>query len=137
MLNKRERIVAHLMIEYSPALEARADIGAVCTAAHAALIDAKIFPVAGIRVRAHRADHAIVADGSAENDFLAATMSVGAGRATEDLEAAGDGVFAALQSALSGPLATQHFALSLEIRVIDSALSWKDTPIHARFSGGS
>lgn len=129
--------MAHLNIEYSAGLEARADVASVCSAAHAALISAKIFPVAGIRVRAHRADHAIVADGLAENDFLAATMSVGAGRTTTDLKAAGDLVFAALQDALAGPLATHHFALSLEIRVIDPALSWKDTPIHARLSGKS
>lgn len=129
--------MAHLSIEYSAGLEVRADVPVICTAAHAALIEARIFPVAGIRVRAHRTDHAIVADGLSENDFLAATMSVGAGRTTEDLKAAGDIVFAALQNALAGPLATQHFALSLEIRVIDPALSWKDTPIHARLSGKS
>lgn len=129
--------MAHLSIEYSPGLDARADVAALCRAAQAAMIAAAIFPVAGIRVRAHRADHAVVADGLAENDFLAATLSVGAGRTTEALKAAGDLVFEALQAALAGPLATRHFALSLEIRVIDPALSWKDTPIHARLSGKS
>lgn len=131
--------MAHLSIEYSPGLETRledgAGIDALCRSAQAALIEAAIFPVAGIRVRAHRADYAVVADGMAENDFLAATMSVGAGRTTEALKAAGDLVFAALQAALAGPLATEHFALSFEIRVIDPDLSWKDTPIHARLTG--
>lgn len=133
--------MAHLAIEYSAGLEARlpegGGIGALCGAAQAAMIEAGIFPLAGIRVRAHRADHAVVADGLAENDFLAATMSVGAGRTTEALKAAGDLVFAALQAGLAGPLASEHFALSFEIRVIDPDLSWKDTPIHARLSGKS
>lgn len=133
--------MAHLSIEYSAGLESRlgegADIGALCEAARRALIEAAIFPVAGIRVRAHRADYAVVADGLSGNDFLAATMSVGAGRSTGALKAAGDLVFAALQAALAGPLSTEHFALSLEIRVIDPDLSWKDTPIHARLSGKS
>jgi len=125
--------VAHLKIEYSAGVEAH--IAALCAGGHAAMIAAGIFPVAGIRVRAYRADHAVVADGLAENDFVAATLSVGAGRTTEALKEAGDRVFAALQNALAGPLSTEHFALSLEIRVIDPALSWKDTPIHARLSG--
>ncbi|MEO1494949.1 MAG: 5-carboxymethyl-2-hydroxymuconate Delta-isomerase [Pseudomonadota bacterium] len=124
----------HLRIEYSPGLETRADLSAVCRAAHEAMVCAGIFPLAGIRVRAHKADIAIVADGVAENDFAAMTLSVGAGRETEVLRTAGDRIFAAVQEALAGPLSTPHFALSLEIRVINPDLSWKDTPIHARLS---
>ncbi len=126
--------MAHLAMEYSAGLEARCDITALAQAAHRAMLATGIFPVAGIRVRLHRADHAIVADGLAENDFLAMTLSAGAGRSTEALKTAGDVVFAAVQEALAAPLATPHFALSLEIRIIDPDLSWKDTPIHGRLS---
>ena len=126
--------MAHLAIEYSAGLETRADMDALCRAAHAAMIEAAIFPTAGIRVRTHKADHAIVADGLPQNDFAALTLSAGAGRTTEQLKTAGDLIFRAVQAALAGPLSTPHFALSLEIRVIDPALSWKDTPIHARLS---
>ena len=122
----------HLSIEYSATLESRADIDALCHQLHAAMVQSETFPTAGIRIRAHRADHAIVADGHADNDFLAMTLSVGAGRSTDQLKAAGDLLFAAARAVLSGPLSTPHFALSLEIRVIDPELSWKETPIHAR-----
>ncbi|MEM1300465.1 MAG: 5-carboxymethyl-2-hydroxymuconate Delta-isomerase [Pseudomonadota bacterium] len=125
----------HLSIEYSPKLEDRADVLALCRALHAAMRASPLFPDAGIRVRAHRADHAIVADGLAENDFVAMTLSVGSGRSTEDLREAGDALFAVGQEALAGPLSTPHFAFSLEIREINPDLSWKDTPIHARLSG--
>ncbi|MGL4281190.1 MAG: 5-carboxymethyl-2-hydroxymuconate Delta-isomerase [Albidovulum sp.] len=127
--------MAHLSIEYSPGLEARTDVQALCRALHRAMVGSGIFPLAGIRVRAHRADHAIVADGLPENDFAALTLAVGTGRTKDDLRRAGDAIFAAAQTALSGPLSAPHFALSLEIRVIDPELSWKDTPIHARLSG--
>ena len=127
--------MAHLTMDYSPGLDARVDMTAVARAGHAAMLEAGIFPIAGIRVRLHRADLAIVADGLAENDFLAMTLSVGAGRTTEALKAAGDQIFDAVRNALSGPLSSPHFALSLEIRVINPDLSWKDTPIHARLSG--
>ncbi|MGQ0336010.1 5-carboxymethyl-2-hydroxymuconate Delta-isomerase [Halomonas elongata] len=124
----------HLRIEYSPGLAERADIDAVCRTAYTAMKEAGIFPLAGIRVRAYAADHCIVADDLAENDFAALTLSVGAGRDKSALQAAGEKIFAAVQAALAEPLATPHFALSLEIRVIDPELSWKDTPIHARLS---
>ncbi len=124
----------HLSMEYSAGLEHRCDLASIARAAHAAMVDAGIFPVAGIRVRMHRADLAIVADGLPENDFLAMTLCVGAGRTTEALQTAGGLIFAAVQAALAGPLSTPHFALSLDIRVNDPALSWKDTPIHARLS---
>jgi 5-carboxymethyl-2-hydroxymuconate isomerase len=129
-----EEQMPHLHMEYSAGLTARADIADLCKVAHGAMVQAGIFPLAGIRVRAFQADHAVVADGLAENDFCALTLSVGAGRTKADLAAAGALIFTAIQTALAGPLSTPHFALSLEIREIDPGLSWKDTPIHARLS---
>lgn len=127
--------MAHLTIEYSAGIEPA--IALLCQSVHAAMLEAGIFPVAGIRVRALRADHAIVADGLADNDFAAMTLSVGAGRSPEALKVAGSLIFTAAQQALADRLAQPHFALSLEIRVIDPELSWKDTPIHARLTGRS
>jgi len=124
----------HLSIEYSPALRDRADIPALCQAMHAVMLASPLFPDAGIRVRAHKADFAIIADGLAENDFVAMTLSLGAGRSQDELRAAGDALFTAGRAALKVPLSTSYFAFSLEIRVIDPDLSWKDTPIHTRLS---
>ncbi|WP_255552248.1 5-carboxymethyl-2-hydroxymuconate Delta-isomerase [Maritimibacter dapengensis] len=121
-------------VEYSQGLDAEGTLEALCRALHGAMIDATIFPVAGIRVRAFRADYCIVADGHPENDFVAMTLTVGAGRTTEALKEAGDRIFDAAQKVLAYRLAEPHFALSLDIRVSDPALSWKDTPIHARLS---
>lgn len=127
----------HLSIEYAPGLTALADVPALCRALHSAMVEAGIFPLAGIRIRAHCADFCIVADddGSGENTFVAMTLSVGAGRSAEALKTAGDLLFDAARKALAGPLSTRNFALSLEIREINPELSWKETPIHARLSG--
>ena len=126
----------HLHIEYSKPLEAKADLPALVSALHQGMVASEVFPTAGIRVRAFAADHAIVADGLAENDFLAMTLSVGAGRTAEVLKAEGDTLFTIARAQLADLLAAPYFALSLEIRVADPALSWKDTPIHARLSKG-
>ncbi len=124
----------HLVIEYSAGTGKRADMAALCNAAHAALKDSGMFPLAGIRVRAHKADIAVVADAHEDNDFLAMTLSIGAGRSTEQLKQVGEALFNAVCAQLAEPLSTPHFALSLEIRIIDPELNWKQTPIHDRLS---
>lgn len=124
----------HLHIEYSPEVATLVNVQDVCLAAHKAMKESGIFPIAGIRVRAFAADHCIVADDHPDNNFMAMTLSVGAGRERSALKAAGDLVFAGVQQALVQPLATPYFALSLEIREISADLSWKDTPIHSRLS---
>ena len=127
----------HLHVDHSPGLAARCDLDALMASLHGAMLGAGIFPTAGLRVRFHAADRCLVADGLPGNNYLAMTLSVGAGRSKAELKAAGDRIFAAAQAALADPLASPHFALSLEIREIDPDLSWKDTPIHARLSGQS
>lgn len=124
----------HMHVEYSQGVETQGTPKALCRALHAAMVEAAIFPLAGIRVRAFEADYCIVADGHPENDFVAMTLSVGAGRSTEALKEAGDKIFAAAQEVFADRLASPHFALSLEIRVSNPDLSWKDTPIHTRLS---
>ena len=46
----------HLMIDYSPNLEAHVDIAALCDHIRRAAIDTGVFPMAGIRVRAFAAN---------------------------------------------------------------------------------
>ena len=124
----------HLHIEYSKGLADQVDVGELVGQLHARMVASAMFPTAGIRVRAFSADHALVADGLAENNFVAMTLSVGAGRAQADLKCEGDQLFSIAQSVLQAPLSQPHFALSLEIREINPDLSWKDTPIHGRLS---
>ncbi len=128
--------MAHLIIEYSTGVARDRAIDQLCRAAYEAMRQSDVFALAGIRVRAHQADHAIIADDDPQNDFAALTLVVGSGRSTKALQTAGEMVFAAAQAALKDSLAGEHFALSLEIRQIDPALSWKDTPIHNRLQKG-
>ena len=127
----------HLKLEYSPGLEALANIQALCDVLHAAMSTTGIFPLAGIRVRAHRCDAASVADRHPDNHFLAMELSVGAGRSKPVLAEAGEAVFAVARDTLADLLDSPHFALSLEIREIDPDLSWKANPIHARLEAES
>lgn len=127
----------HLRIEFSPGAEALLGMAGFCRTAHQAMVETGIFPLGGIRVRAHRADYCVVADDDHQttNDFVAMQLMVGAGRDEATLKAAGDHVFAALQAYAAGPLSTPYFALSLELVESHPVLNWKDTPIHARLKG--
>ncbi len=122
----------HLQVEMSETVSRSIAVQLLCDDLHGAMVSAGIFPLAGIRVRAYRADACAIADGHPDNGFVALTMIVGHGRTKAELAAAGDLVFAAARAHLSDWLAGQHFGLSLEIREIDPDLTWKANTIRPR-----
>ena len=63
----------HLSFEYSAPLEDRADLPGFASAIRDAMVETGVFPLAGTRVRGHRADISVTADGGA-HDFLHMTL---------------------------------------------------------------
>ena len=70
----------HLMIDYSANVEPDVDMGALCDTLRdvAASIDA--FPLAGVKVRAVRVDHYVIADGNPEHGFIDISIRIREGR---------------------------------------------------------
>lgn len=124
--------MAHLFVEMSNSVASSINTGELCDALHQAMVESGIFPLAGIRVRAFRAEASAIADRHPENGFVAMTLSVGHGRTKDVLAAAGELVFAAAKGQLSDWLAGQYFGLTLEIREIDPDLSWKANTMRPR-----
>lgn len=122
----------HLAIEYSANLEERADIGSLCRIVHSSILESGLFEVGAVRVRAFPAAHWAVADLVGQNAFVDMTFRIGRGRSDAEKKRVGEAIFAAASEALTGLLATPHFALSLEIREIDAELSWRKNSMHAR-----
>ncbi len=122
----------HLTLDYSANLAARADMDALCRDLHAAILASGLFELGAVRVRAHAAAHYAVADLLPQNAFLDMVFRIGSGRTPDEVKAAGDLIFAAASRALAPLFADPHFALSLEVREIDPALSWKQNAIHPR-----
>jgi len=98
----------HLIIQYSGNLDDTLKVDKLCEALHQVMLDSGVFPLAGIRVRAFRCDHAEIADRLAENSFVDMVIRMGEGRAAA--------------------------ALSLEIVEISREFSWKTNPMHARLN---
>lgn len=122
----------HLRIEYSANLAESADIGALCRELRDALLETGLFEPGALRVRAFAASHAVIADDHPQNTFLDMELRIGRGRSLDDCQRAGALLFARAEALLAEPLSAPHFALSLEIREIDAALSWKRNAIHPR-----
>ena len=116
--------MAHLIVEMSDTVARSIDSDGLCGALHEGMVETGIFPLAGIRVRAYRAEAFAMADKHPDNGFVALTLSVGHGRTKADLAAAGEIIFAAAKQHLHDWLGGQYFGLSLEIREIDPDLSW-------------
>lgn len=122
----------HLTMEYSANLDARVDLAELCTTVQQAITATGLFELGAVRVRTLRADHYAVADRLPANGFIDMVFRIGTGRRLEDRKAAGEAIFAAATKALGSLFETPHFALSLEVRETDPALSWKKNAIHLR-----
>jgi 5-carboxymethyl-2-hydroxymuconate isomerase len=134
--SKRSSVVPHFHIEYSGNLGGRVNMSAFCKTMHEAIFATGLFELGAIRVRAFCAEQYAIADIDLANAFIDISFRVGEGRSQEQLKAAGEAIFKAAGDHLGSLFATPHFALSLEIREIDAALSWKKNAMHARLRQG-
>ena len=122
----------HFTLEYSSNLDGRVDMQQVCDVVHQAMMDTGLFELGAVRVRAVRCDAFAIADRLPRNAFVDMSLRMGTGRSTQDRERAGTAIFEAVSALLRPLLTAPHFALSLEIREIDPALSWKRNAMHPR-----
>lgn len=124
-----------MSIEYSANLDAVVDMAELCELVCATIVETGLFEIGAVRVRAFRAEAYAVADRLPQNGFVDMNFRIGRGRTMDEKKRTGEAIFATVSNHLSGLFATPHFALSLEIREIDSELSWKKNAIHPRLRG--
>lgn len=115
----------HFIIDYSANLEDALDWPAFCDLLRRTAIDTGVFPMAGIRVRAFRADHVSIADGDAQHGYIDLSVRLRAGRDLETRKRATAAIFAAAEEFLKPVMASRSLALSMEMRDIDPELSPK------------
>jgi 5-carboxymethyl-2-hydroxymuconate isomerase len=120
----------HFTLEYSANLDARVDMSEAVEVVRKAALETGIFPIGGIRVRAIRCEYYAIADGSPHFSFLAMLLRLGEGRDLATRKKAGEHVFKALSKFLDPVFAGSPFALSFDIQINDSEMSWKRNNIH-------
>jgi 5-carboxymethyl-2-hydroxymuconate isomerase len=126
----------HLTIQYSHNIS-RERAEQLCAALLQTLLETRLYPQGGIRVRAFPSETYVVADGHPRNAFVDMVFRIGAGRSVVDKKTTGESLMQAAETVFASELANPHFALSLEIVEIDPLLSWKTNSIHARLKGSS
>jgi 5-carboxymethyl-2-hydroxymuconate isomerase len=86
----------HCVILYTPNLEARAEVGALCRKLADTMLTLRdeagkqVFPTGGTRVLAYPAAHYAVADGKDDYGFMYVNVRMGAGRSQAVQQRAGD-----------------------------------------------
>ncbi|MGI9503538.1 MAG: 5-carboxymethyl-2-hydroxymuconate Delta-isomerase [Geminicoccaceae bacterium] len=126
----------HIAIEYSANLEEAVDMHGFCETLRIAGIETGIFPMPGIRVRAHRCDHYAIADGASKHGFIDIAVRLREGRPQAKKEAATAHLFATGRAFLVSAFDRHSIALSMEMRDIDARLSPKHGTIRDHLGGG-
>jgi 5-carboxymethyl-2-hydroxymuconate isomerase len=130
----------HLVIVYTPQLDAETDMGALCRKLADALQTVRdeagkpVFPVAGTRVLAYPAAHHAVADGRQDCAFAYFNLRVGQGRSAAARQRAGEVLTETARAHLAPLLETRPLGLTLQIDEGHEAFDAKFGNLHALFA---
>ncbi len=119
----------HLIVEYANNLpEEDLNISALLTSLCDTAVATGLFPEAGLRARAYRADHQYVGTGNPDNSFVHVAMNVGKGRMLLERQTAGQQLFDALKDHMAPLMTHQKISLSFEMRELaEVKFNYKNT----------
>ncbi len=131
----------HLVILYTPNLEAEADMTVLCRKLADIMLATRdeagkqVFPTGGTRVLAYPAAHFAVADGKADYGFVYLNLRMAGGRSDATKKRAGDDLLAGARSHFGSLFERQAVGLTLQIdespgQVYDG----KQSSLHPLFS---
>lgn len=111
----------HLVILYTPNLDAVTDMTALCRALADTMLGVKdedgkqVFPTGGTRVLAYPAAHYAVADGQRDYAFVYLNLRMGAGRTAATQKRAGDAVLATAKAHFDPLMAQRLIGITLNV----------------------
>ena len=111
----------HLVLLYSPDIEADADMPALCRALADCMLEQRdetgrqVFPTGGTRVLAYPAAHAAIADGQGDYGFVYANLRMAAGRSASVHRQVGDQLLAVMRQQLDPLLARRPVGVTVQI----------------------
>jgi len=120
----------HLIVEYSANIEEQIALEALLDKLHTCALGTGVFPLGGLRVRAHRADHFRIADKALDNGFVHVTALIGHGRPLDVQQRAAEELFAVLTKHLEPLYDQSPLALSLNVQEFHPVLNFKKNNLH-------
>ena len=130
----------HLVILYSPNLDAKADLPALCRSLADTMIEQRddagkpVFPIGGTRVLAYPAAHFAVADGQRDYAFAYLNLRMARGRSEATQKRIGDALLATVRTALEPVLAQHLVGVTLQIDVGAEVFDAKLGNLHPLFA---
>ena len=110
-------------------------MAALCQILRNAASNIKIFPLAGIRVRATKVDHYAIADGDEKHGFIDLTIRLCKGRSNAAKHDTIEEIFGYMRIFMEPVLAHTAVALSAEIRDIRADMAPKYSTIRQHLKG--
>ena len=123
----------HFIAECTDNIREQADLPGLFAKVNEALAATGIFPIGGIRSRAHWLDTWQMADGKHDYAFVHMTLKIGAGRSLESRKEVGEMLFALIKTHLAALMASRYLALSFELDELHPTLNYKQNNVHALF----
>jgi len=123
----------HFIVECTENIREQADLPGLFARVNEALAATGIFPLGGIRSRAHWVDTWQMADGRHDYAFVHMTLKIGAGRSLESRQQVGEMLFALIKDHFAGLMAARYLALSFELDELHPTLNYKQNNVHALF----
>jgi len=120
----------HLFVEYSANIEERMQLDALLDRLYEAGLASGVFPIGGIRVRAHRVDRYRIADCAPENAFVHVTALLGHGRPLDVRRRVGEQLFAVLKTHFQALYEESPLAISFNIQELHPELNFKHNNLH-------
>lgn len=124
----------HFIVECTENIRDQADLPGLFARVNEALAATGIFPLGGIRSRAHWVDTWQMADGKQDYAFVHMTLKIGAGRSLESRQEVGERLFALIKAHFAGLMEARYLALSFEIEELHPTLNYKQNNVHALFT---
>ena len=123
----------HFIAECTDNIREQADLPGLFAKVNEALAATGIFPIGGIRSRAHGLDTWQMADGKHDYAFVHMTLKIGAGRSLQSREEVGEMLFALIKTHFAALMASRYLALSFELDELHPTLNYKQNNVHALF----
>jgi len=123
----------HFIVECSDNIRQQAELPQLFIQVHRYLAASGLFPLAGIRSRAHWVDCWQMADGKHDYAFVHMTLKIGHGRTAEQLLPVMSALFELIKQHFSSLMAQRYLALSLAVEELPATLNFKQNNVHTLF----
>lgn len=123
----------HFIVECTENIRSEARLPALFSRVNALLADSGLFPLAGIRSRAHWVDCWQMADGRHDYAFVHLTLRVGHGRSPAQLQSVMVPLFELIKMHFALLMARRYLALSLNLEELHPRFSFRQNNLHALF----